>query len=215
MVERRRNFLTAYQNAAYARRYTALVERVRQAEADKAPGRSGLATAAARYYFKLLAYKDEYEVARLYSDPGFLRNLRDQFEGDFKLQVHLAPPLLSAADPDGGPPRKRAYGPWIFSVFRLLSELKVLRGTPFDPFGYGADRRRERQLIRDYEGLVEELLSGLDQDNHGLAVELASLPEQVRGYGHVKEAHLKEAKAREAQLLEAWHHPAPAQSAAE
>ncbi len=185
------------------------------ANSSTPPWRAGLATAAARYYFKLLAYKDEYEVARLYSDPAFLRNLRDQFEGDFKLQVHLAPPLLAADDPDGGPPRKRAYGPWVFSAFQLLAGLKILRGTPFDPFGYGADRRGERQLIRDYETLVEELLLGLDQDNHGLAVELAGIPEQIRGYGHVKTAHLKDAKAREAQLLEAWRHPAPARSAAE
>ena len=111
--------------------------------------------------------------------------------------------------------KKRAYGPWVFSLFRLLAGLRALRGTVFDPFGYTADRRRERQLIGDYEALIVELLAGLDHDNHGLAVELAAIPEQIRGYGHVKDAHLKDAKAREAQLLEAWRSPPAERTAAE
>ena len=215
LVDRRVVFLTAYQDAAYAGRYRDLVERVRRAETEKAPGQSGLATAVARYYFKLLAYKDEYEVARLYSDPGFRESLHDQFEGDFKLQIHLAPPLTAQGDPESGHLKKRAYGPWVFHLFRLLAGLKPLRGTAFDPFGYTADRRRERQLIGDYEALIVELLAGLDHDNHGLAVELAAIPEQIRGYGHVKDAHLKDAKAREAQLLEAWRSPPAERTAAE
>ena len=111
--------------------------------------------------------------------------------------------------------RDSSYGPWVFGAFRLISRLKGLRGTPFDPFGYGSDRRRERQLIVDYEAMIEELLAGLDHDNYGLAVELAAIPEQIRGYGHVKNAHIEDAKAREAQLLEAWRNPEAALSAAE
>ena len=214
LVERRVRFLTAYQNARYAERYSRLVERARQAEADKAQGLSGFANAVARYYFKLLAYKDEYEVARLYCDPAFHRALAEQFEDVTKVEVHLAPPLTALVDPDSGLPTKRAYGPWIFSLFQLLAGLKGLRGTPFDPFGYTADRKRERQLIVDYEALIEELLAGLGHDNHALAVELAAIPEQIRGYGHIKTAHLKDAKAREAQLLEAWRNPQTARTAA-
>jgi indolepyruvate ferredoxin oxidoreductase len=215
LVDRRVAFLTAYQDAAYAARYRDLVGHVRATEGAKALGQSGLATAVARYYFKLLAYKDEYEVARLYSDPVFMESLHDQFEGDFKLQIHLAPPLTAQGDPESGHLRKRAYGPWVFNLFRLLAGLKSLRGTRLDPFGYTTDRRRERQLIADYEALIAELLAGLDHDNHGLAVELAAIPEQIRGYGHVKDAHLKDAKAREAQLLEAWRNPPAERSAAE
>jgi indolepyruvate ferredoxin oxidoreductase len=215
LVERRVRFLTAYQNARYAARYSSLVERARQAEADKTPGLSGFANAVARYYFKLLAYKDEYEVARLYCDPAFHRALAEQFEGDTKLEVHLAPPLTAPTDLDSGQPAKRAYGPWIFTVFQLLAGLRGLRGTPFDPFGHTEDRKRERQLIVDYEALIEELLAGLGHDNHALAVELAAIPEQIRGYGHVKAAHLADAKAREAQLLEAWRNPETARTAAE
>jgi indolepyruvate ferredoxin oxidoreductase len=176
---------------------------------------NGFANAVARYYFKLLAYKDEYEVARLYGDPAFHQALGEQFEGDTRLEVHLAPPLLPGSDPDGGAPRKRAFGPWIFTAFRWLAKFKGLRGTPFDPFGHTADRKRERELIVEYEALIEELLAGLGHDNHALAVELAAIPEQIRGYGHIKTAHLDDAKAREAQLLAAWRNPETAQTAAE
>jgi indolepyruvate ferredoxin oxidoreductase len=215
LVERRVRFLTGYQSARYAARYSNLVERARQAETDKAPGLNGFANAVARYYFKLLAYKDEYEVARLYGDPAFHQALGEQFEGDTRLEVHLAPPLLPGSDPDGGAPRKRAFGPWIFTAFRWLAKFKGLRGTPFDPFGHTADRKRERELIVEYEALIEELLAGLGHDNHALAVELAAIPEQIRGYGHIKTAHLDDAKAREAQLLAAWRNPETAQTAAE
>jgi len=215
LVERRVRFLTAYQNADYAARYARLVERARRAEADQAPGLNGFANAVARYYFKLLAYKDEYEVARLYCDLAFRAALDEQFEGDFTLQLHLAPPFLPDREPAIGPPPKRAFGPWIFTAFRLLAKFKGLRGTPFDPFGHTAERKRERQLIGEYEALIEELVAGLGHGNHALAVELAAVPEQIRGYGHVKTAHLEDAKAREAQLLEAWRNPEAARSAAE
>jgi indolepyruvate ferredoxin oxidoreductase len=210
LIARRVAQLTAYQDAAYAERYRRLVERTRAVEDGRVRGRTDLASAVARYYFKLLAYKDEYEVARLYVETGFLDRLREQFASDGKLRIHLAPPLFAERDPETGRLKKRPYGPWVLSAFRLLARLKRLRGTPLDPFGYGADRRIERQLIADYEAVVEELLQGLSQGNHALAVEIAGIPEQIRGFGHVKARHLEPAKRREADLLGLWRAPAPA-----
>ena len=215
IAARRGDFLTGYQDAAYAARYRDLVERAKTAEAGRTPGRSGLAEAVARYYFKLLAYKDEYEVARLFTDGAFLDKVKAQFEGDYKLRFHLAPPLTAARDPDSGQMVKREYGPWMFRVFKLLARLKGLRGTPFDIFGYAAERKQERRLIADYETLIEELLAGLDHDNHALAVELAAIPDGIRGYGHVKEASLEAAKAHEGQLLAAFRDPGLRARAAE
>ncbi|MCH7930839.1 MAG: indolepyruvate ferredoxin oxidoreductase family protein [Proteobacteria bacterium] len=215
IIERRLETLTKYQNAAYAERYKNLVERVGEAEAERAKGLSGLTEAVARYYFKLLAYKDEYEVARLFTDGAFLRRVEAQFEGDYRLEFHLAPPLLAKRDPETGRLRKSAYGAWMLSAFRLLAKLKGLRGTPFDPFGYATDRRTERRLITEYEAVVAELIANLDHDNHALAVEIASIPEHIRGYGHVKQAHLDEATAREAELLAAFRAPSPQADAAE
>jgi indolepyruvate ferredoxin oxidoreductase len=215
LIERRTAELTAYQNAAYAARYRALVERVRAAEAAKAKGMSGLAEAVARYYYKLLAYKDEYEVARLYTDGDFLRALNEHFEGAFKLKFHLAPPLLAPRDPATGELQKRAYGRWVFTAFKLLAALRGLRGTWLDPFGRTAERKRERTLIGEYERVVEELIAGLGHDNHALAIEIAAIPEHIRGYGHVKERHLDEAKAREAELLAAFRAPPVQRTAAE
>src|SRR4029077_7199373 len=190
IVAKRSEFLTSYQDAAYAGRYRHLVERVQRAEAERTPGLTGLAEAVARYYFKLLAYKDEYEVARLYTDGSFREALERHFEGDYKLEFHLAPPLLNPRDPDNGKPIKKTYGPWMMKAFGLLARLKFLRGTALDPFGRTAERRLERRLITDYEALIEEILGKLDHDRHRTAVALASLPEQIRGYGHVKQAHL-------------------------
>ncbi|MEM9627728.1 MAG: indolepyruvate ferredoxin oxidoreductase family protein [Pseudomonadota bacterium] len=215
IVERRIAYLTAYQDAAYAERYRDLVTRVDKAEAEQTPGRRGLAEAVARYYFKLLAYKDEYEVARLYADGAFKQKLAEQFEAGGKVSVYLAPPLLAKRDPVSGHPRKKAYGPWIFTAFNYLAKLKVLRGTAFDPFGYTAERKTERRLITHYEALIVEILTRLDHDNHALAVEIASLPEQIRGFGHVKERHLAEVDARETALLDALRRPAEALTAAE
>ena len=215
VVARRAAFLADYQDSAYAARYRALVERVRRAEAERAPGFAGLAEAVARAYFKLLAYKDEYEVARLYTDGAFLKQVAEQFEGDYRLEFHLAPPLLAERDPDTGHLKKRGYGPWLLTAFRLLARLKGLRGTAFDIFGYTAERQTERRLIADYERVVEEMLAGLGPDNHGLAVEIAAIPEHIRGFGHVKAASLEAAKRREAELLATFRAPAPRQSAAE
>jgi indolepyruvate ferredoxin oxidoreductase len=201
MVARRVDYLTAYQNAAHAARYRALVERARAIEAEKTPGRCGLAEAVARYLFKLMAYKDEYEVARLYSDGSFLRQVKNEVDGEnLRLHVHLAPPLIARKDKHGVL-KKMTFGPWIFPVFGLLAKLKTLRGTPFDIFGYTAERRAERALIRDYEAMLEEVLERLTPENHAIAVGLAAIPEKIRGFGHVKMRHLAAAKAEEAALL--------------
>ncbi len=213
MVSRRAEFLTAYQNAAYALRYTQLVERVRAEEQVKAKGLTGLAEAVARYYFKLLAYKDEYEVARLYADPAFMDKVRAQFDGDYRLHFHLAPPLLAQRN-ENGELVKREYGPWMFGAFKMLAKLRFLRGTALDVFGYSEERRTERQLIKDYEQIVAELVIKLTPDNHGLAVQIASIPEEIRGYGHVKQRHLRAAKDKEAKLLAAWRAPLESRAAA-
>jgi len=205
LVERRVRFLTDYQDAAYAARYRALVDRVRTAEWDKA-GSTALTETVARYYFKLMAYKDEYEVARLYTSGEFQRRLQQQFEGDFEVRFHLAPPLFAKKDAQGRL-IKQEYGPWMLKAFGVLAKLKFLRGGRFDVFGRTEERHGERQLIADYEQTVAMLLDGLSDDRVALAVEIASIPEHIRGYGHVKEAHLHKAKAREAVLLAQWRNP--------
>ena len=202
-VDRRAAFLTAYQNASYAQRYRNWVEKVRTVEAEKAPGQCGLAEAVARYLFKLMAYKDEYEVARLYADTSFLERVKSGFDGDrLRFEFHLAPPLLARHDPATGEPRKMSFGPWMLTVFKLLAKLKFLRGTAFDLFGYTEDRRTERRLIADYEYMLGEICEFLTPGNHRFAVGLAAIPEKIRGYGPVKERHLAAAKAEEAALRE-------------
>jgi indolepyruvate ferredoxin oxidoreductase len=202
-VERRVKFLTDYQDAAYAARYRARVETVKAIEAERAPGKCGLADAAARYLFKLMAYKDEYEVARLYTDGSFVNQVANTFSGEnLKLEFHLAPPLLARRDKTTGLPRKMSFGPWLLPAFRLLAKLKFLRGTAFDPFGRSIERRTERRLIADYEALLDNVLSSLTPENHHLAVGLAAIPEKIRGFGHVKQRNLAAAKADEAALLE-------------
>jgi indolepyruvate ferredoxin oxidoreductase len=214
LVERRVRFLRDYQNAAYAQRYAGVVNRVRMAEGIKTPGRSGLAEAVARSLFKLMAYKDEYEVARLYADGTFAAQLAKTFEGDIKLEFHLAPPIFARRDPATGVPRKIAFGPWMMGVFKVLAALKGLRGTPFDVFGHSAERRMERRLIGDYERVIGEILGALTGDNHAIGVALASIPEKIRGYGHVKQRHLHAAKAEEAALLAQFRPGKPALEAA-
>jgi indolepyruvate ferredoxin oxidoreductase len=216
-VERRVAFLTAYQDAAYAARYRAWVEKAKAAEAAKAPGQCGLAEAVARYLFKLMAYKDEYEVARLYTDGTFLKQVRTELGGDnLRFEFHLAPPLLARRDPVTGLPRKISFGPWMMSAFKLLARLKRLRGTPFDIFGYSEERRTERKLVSDYEAMLGEVLGKLTPENHSLAVALAGIPEKIRGFGHVKARHLAAAKAEEAALMEQFRSGgAPLMKAAE
>ena len=204
LIDRRAARLTLYQDEAYAERYRGLVALVRAAEQACLPGNETLTTAVAKGYHKLLAYKDEYEVARLHTDGRFEQQLATMFEGDWKIRLHLAPPLLAKADPITGEPRKRSYGPWMLGAMRLLARLKHLRGTALDPFGYTAERRTERRLIQDYEAIVREIVSGLTAANHATAVDLAGLPQEIRGFGPVKERHLHHAKSRERQLLDAF-----------
>lgn len=215
IVDRRVTFLTDYQNKRYAERYRRRVDQVAKAEAELTPGMTGLAEAVARYLFKLMAYKDEYEVARLYADGTFLARINNQFEGDFKLRFHLAPPVLAKHDKRTGEAKKQTFGPWMLRAFGLLARFKALRGTALDPFGRTEERRTERQLIQDYEKLIDEILAELRADNHDLACELAALPEHIRGYGHVKSRHLAEVRTRWQALLEAYRQRAPAQLAAE
>jgi indolepyruvate ferredoxin oxidoreductase len=203
IAERRVKLLAAYQDAAYAARYKALVERVRRAEQERV-GSQKLAEAVARAYAKLLAYKDEYEVARLYSDGEFRKELEAAFEGEYSLVFHLAPPLLAKPDPRTGEPKKMRFGPWMMSAFRVLAMLKGLRGTAFDFFGRTEERRTERALIAEYEQTVSQLLAGLSRDNHALAVQIASLPEEIRGFGHIKAKSIAAARSKREQLLAGW-----------
>ncbi|MDL2357255.1 MAG: indolepyruvate ferredoxin oxidoreductase family protein [Pseudomonadota bacterium] len=199
VINQRVAFLTAYQDAAYAERYAALVAQVRTAEAAQGLG-TKLSTAVAKYYFKLMAYKDEYEVARLYTDGRFIEQLKAQFEGDFSLKFNLAPPLLAKKDGKGHLV-KAEFGSWMWSAFKLLAKFKGLRGGALDIFGYSEERKMERALIVEYRTMIEALLAGLHADNLATAIELANLPEQVRGFGHVKEAAVTKFRAEKARLL--------------
>jgi len=210
MVERRAAFLAAYQNAAYAARYRQWVDKAKAAEAARAPGKCGLAETVARYLFKLMAYKDEYEVARLYTDGAFKKQVEAEFGGDrLRFEFHLAPPLFARRDKTTGLPRKISFGPWMLRVFGLLAKFKGLRGTPFDPFGRTLERRTERKLIADYEAMLGEVLAALTSENHPVAVGLAAIPEKIRGFGHVKQRHLAAAKADEAALFEQFRAGGP------
>ena len=213
MLAKRVAFLTDYQNAAYAQAYQAFVERVGAAEAPL--GKTVLTEAVARYLFKLMAYKDEYEVARLHADTGFLNKVNGMFEGDFKLNYHLAPPLLAKKN-DKGELQKQSFGPWMLTGFKLLARLKGLRGTPLDVFGRTEERREERALIGQYRASIEEVLSSLTPANHAQAVEIARVPEMIKGYGHVKARHLAAARPAWEALLQAFRQPAaePRQHAA-
>jgi len=208
LVARRAEFLTAYQDAAYADSYRAFVGRVRAVSEP-------LALAVARNLFKLMAYKDEYEVASLYTDGSFAEKLKQQFTGDYKLTFHLAPPIRGRVDGFTGKPVKSEYGPWMMTGFRLLAKLKRLRGTALDPFGHTAERRLERQLIADYRALVERLIASPQMAASAVALELAGLPDMSRGFGHVKEASVAKARAREAELLAQLGTAAPERRAAE
>jgi len=202
LVKTRAEFLTGYQDAAYAAQYTAFVEKVKAAEAPLG-GTPVLAEAVARYLFKLMAYKDEYEVARLHTDPAFTARIAGMFEGDYKVVHHLAPPAFAKTN-ERGELVKRPYGPWVRTAFGVLAKMKGLRGTAFDPFGRTAERRTERALIGEYRACIEELLKTLDVGNRTLAAEIARIPEEIRGYGHVKERHLKAARLKWQALLGRW-----------
>ena len=195
-MQERAEFLTGYQNAAYARRYTDFVARVQRAEqglgsADALP----LTFAVARYLFKLMAYKDEYEVARLHSAAAFRDKIDSMFEGDYQVHYHLAPPLLAKTN-DKGELQKQKFGPSMTWAFRLLAPLKVLRGTALDPFGRTEERRLERALLASYQDTLNAYLEGLSVENHADALAFAKLPEQIRGFGHVKARHIEAVRAQ-------------------
>jgi indolepyruvate ferredoxin oxidoreductase len=185
IIEHRAQHLTAYQSKRLARRYRERMAQIRRAEATIGTGEE-LTRAVAINYAKLLSYKDEYEVARLFADRAFTAGLAETFEGKTTLAFHLAPPLLSRMDRNTGRPKKIEFGPWILSLFRIMAPFKFLRGTPLDIFGYGAERRRERALIATYEGGIDLIAAKLTADNYACAIALAALPDMVRGYGPVK-----------------------------
>jgi indolepyruvate ferredoxin oxidoreductase len=196
--------LIDYQDEAYAKRYAEVIKRVMAAEQRVVPGKSALAEAAARYLYKLMAYKDEFEVARLHSDPAFLAKLDAQFKNGYTVKYNLAPPTISKRDPITGELIKRQFGPWMLSAFRMLAKFKGLRAGALDVFSRTEERRHERQLIEDYIKQLDEIGAKLNSANHGAAVALASVPDEIRGYGHVKERNIKAAKALEEKLLQAF-----------
>jgi len=197
-------FLRPYQDDAYAERYKRQVECVRAVEVEVRADSTELTEAVARNYFKLLAYKDEYEIARLYTQTGFLEQLRMDYQGRFKLRLHFSPPWIAGIDSDSGRPKKYAFGSWILGVLRVLTRLRFLRGTPLDLFSYTKERRLERQLIVDYEVLLAGLCEELDELHLAMAVELASMPEHIRGYGPVKEAAVEMVRLQREERVAAW-----------
>ncbi|MDA0237857.1 MAG: indolepyruvate ferredoxin oxidoreductase family protein [Proteobacteria bacterium] len=203
IVQKRFNFLTDYQNVDYAKQYRSLVDRVRLRE-ESGTRLDGLTEIVARYYFKLMAYKDEYEVGRLYSNGVFQKKVGLLFEGNYKIRYHLAPPLFAKKDSETGHLKKKEFGPWVFGVFKVLSGLKFLRGTVFDVFGWTAERKMERQLIEDYRLLVEEIADTVDQTNIEVAKKLLFLPEEIRGFGHIKEASVIQVKQSWQVLLDEY-----------
>jgi indolepyruvate ferredoxin oxidoreductase len=211
MVAKRVEFLTGYQNAAYAAEYRAFVDKVQAAETPLGQG-TRLTEAVARYLFKLMAYKDEYEVARLHTDPAFTQRLEGMFEGDWRIVHHLAPPTFAKHDGEGHLVKK-SYGPWMRRAMGMLAKLKGLRGTALDPFGRTEERKTERALVQEYRASIDELLAGLSADRLALAVEVARIPEEIRGYGHVKERHLQAARKKWFALMDRWRAPATRQAA--
>ena len=206
--------LIAYQNEAYATRYAEVIKHVVAAERRAAPGKSELAEAAARYLYKLMSYKDEYEVARLHTDPAFLAKLQAQFKDGYKVKYNLAPPLISKRDPVTGQLQKREFGPWMLTAFKMLTRMKGLRGGALDIFGKTKERRHERQMIEDYIGLLDQIATSLDPANHTAAVQLANVPDEIRGYGHVKEKSIAAARELQEQRLRAFKNPLPGKVAA-
>jgi indolepyruvate ferredoxin oxidoreductase len=195
--------LVRYQDVAYAERYLDLVGKIKAADTTHGPGPMRLTRTVADLLYKLMAYKDEYEVARLYSDPAFKQKIAQRFEDPKKLRVYLAPPMLAhRKDPKTGRPEKIAFGPWIFSVFKLLAGFKGMRGKWYDPFGRTAERKAERALIAQYEKDIADIVNRLPGGNYGLLVELARVPDLIRGFGPMKEANLEKAAEKRRVLLE-------------
>jgi indolepyruvate ferredoxin oxidoreductase len=212
LIARRVEFLTGYQNAAYAQSYSAFVLKACSVEKALGHEKQSLSEAIARNLFKLMAYKDEYEVARLHADSAFRARIEREYEGNFKLHFHLAPPLIASVN-DRGEMQKRKFGPSMLLVFRVLARLKGLRGTPLDIFGRTQERQTERALILEYRASMDEVLKGLTPANYVMALELARIPEQISGYGHVKQRRLAAVRLSWSELLVQWRqsdHPLPA-----
>jgi indolepyruvate ferredoxin oxidoreductase len=201
LVAKRVSFLTDYQNKAYAKRYSDVVARVQAAEAGL--HKTSLTEAVARNLFKLMAYKDEYEVARLHTDTVFLQKINEMFEGDYTVNYHLAPPIIAKTN-EKGELQKQKFGPLMLTGFKLLKHLKLLRGTPLDIFGNTEEREMERALIGEYIGSIEEVLAKLSLDNYALALEIANLPEAIKGYGHVKARNIEAVRSKWNGLMEKW-----------
>jgi indolepyruvate ferredoxin oxidoreductase len=214
LIERRAAYLVDYQNQAYADRYRDLLDRVALRESEVVVGSTSLTLAAARAYFRLLAYKDEYEVARLHTSGDFLPSLRRNFGQGFKLKFHFSPPLFAPIDPETRRPKKYEFGGWMLPVLKVLARFKFLRGTRFDPFGRSAERRLERELIGDYERLVDEILAGLDADRLDLAVEVLGLAQSIRGYGPIKQQSVEVYRQRLESSLSRWREVKPQRSSA-
>ncbi|WP_159731080.1 indolepyruvate ferredoxin oxidoreductase family protein [Methylosinus sp. Ce-a6] len=205
-IERRVAFLTDYQNAAYAARYRARVDAVARLEKERVPGTKELTEAVARGLFKLMSAKDEFEVARLYTDGSFQRQIAEIFEGDLRMELHLAPNLVAfQRKNDIGGSRKITFGPWMFHVLKWLARARGLRGTIFDPFRPDSDRVAERKMLADYETLLDDILPRLSPANHATAVALARIPEKVRGFGHIRARGVLEARAEIARLYGEYH----------
>lgn len=214
LINKRSKYLRDYQNKSYADRYLSTVVKVREAEEKIMRGHDALTEAVARYLHKLMAYKDEYEVARLYTDGDFLKKLNAEFGGDFKLEFNLAPPAISTTDPATGRPKKRKFGPWMLKAFGVLAKMRTLRGTPLDIFGYTNERRAERALIKQYEADIEHVLKHLTPENHAAAVKLLSVPDMIRGYGPVKHENMEAAKILRQNLMDEFENPETLQQAA-
>lgn len=214
MIERRAEDLAAYQDEAYAKRYRDLVAKVRDAEHRMGGGAEDLTAAVARYAYKVMAYKDEYEVARLYADAAFEQRLASTFDGEYKLRFHLAPPLLARRDPVTGELKKMEFGAWMLPAFKFLAGWKGLRGTMWDPFGHTLERKTERRLRDTYIADLERIASKLTKANHASAVAIAEIPEQIRGYGHVKAKAMAEAAEARTKLLSAFDGSGERQKAA-
>jgi indolepyruvate ferredoxin oxidoreductase len=218
IVARRVAFLTDYQNPRYAEQFRARIARLQALGGRMAPGEGkALAEAAAHSLFKLMAIKDEYEVARLYTDGSFERQLSEEFDSWDSLEFHLAPPLIARRDKRTNHLRKGSFGPWMMRAFRVLAKLRSVRGTALDPFSYLAERRWERRLLAEYEAVLDAIEAGLAPHNYAIGVALAAYPQKIRGFGHVKEAQARPALAERDRLLKAFREaePTPYAEAAE
>jgi indolepyruvate ferredoxin oxidoreductase len=203
LINIRHKHLVNYQSRRWANRYTDMVKQVREAEEKLGETNNLLTRAVAQQLYRFMAFKDEYEVARLFAETDFMKEVNNTFEGDFKVHFHLAPPIMNRGTDAQGRPRKRQFGPWMFRVFKLLAKFRVLRGTPVDPFSYSSDRKMDRAQLKDYQQLVERIVSELDASNYDTFLQLAELGSEIRGYGPVREQAAEAVQEKHSQLIKA------------